>query len=98
MWVNGPLADINVEKPREAQISTYEAPSTPHIHRNGCEIEYQYLHIEARSRAHLYASICPSGTYVLRARFRFALKKRGYTTFLHQNGKDVEDLFCLPFD
>ena len=33
MWVNGPLADINVEKPREAQISTYEVPSPPHIHR-----------------------------------------------------------------
>ena len=24
--INGPLADINVEKPREAQISTYEVP------------------------------------------------------------------------
>ena len=27
------LAAINVEKPHEVQISTYEVPSTPHIHR-----------------------------------------------------------------
>ena len=29
--INGPLADINVEKPREAQISTYEVPGTYRI-------------------------------------------------------------------